>query len=238
MQIKKYENSAADSLLILMSEEDCGNLSFISNVNSKLKDLISDLISRKDFTGKKGNLFRVSLFDSNFKNLYLIGLGKSEKINLNLIRDSLAWGLRSIGKQHNKNAVVILENLKNFEKLSFALGEASGLCGYVFDKYKSKDEHYEPFSLEEIFCDVYEPEEFEKGLKFADAQIFSREIANEPGCAVWPEVLAQKAQELSKKYNRECEVCDEVKLKSERMGALLAVGSGSKNPPRFVHSAF
>ena len=242
MQIKKCENfcsdSAVDSLLLLMSEEDCGELSSLPSQLSNLIPTIKELISRKDFTGKKGKLFRLSLFDSNIKNLYLIGLGKSEKINLNLIRDSLAWGFRTIGRDRNKNVAVILDRFKKCGKLSFALGEAAGICGYVFDKYKTKDENYESFSLSEICSDLYEPEEFEKGLKVASAQVYSREIANEPGCAVWPETLAEKAESLAKEYNLECEIWDENKLKSERMGALLAVGSGSKNPPRLIHLTY
>ena len=237
MQIKKLENISADSLLLLLSEEDCGKISSLP-INETLKEFLTDLTSRKDFKGKKGSLIRIPVFSSEFKNLYLLGLGKKDKITLNLIRDSLAWGFRTIGRNHNKSASVILEHLKNFEKLSFVLGEAACLCSYVFDKYKTKDENYEPFSLEEIYSDLYEPQEVNKGMKFAEAQIFSREITNEPGCSVWPEVLAEKAEALAKEYNFSCEVWDEKKLKAEKMGGILAVGSGSENPPRFIHLTY
>lgn len=241
MQIKRLSNQAADALLMLLREEDTSLSSFSGLIDDKLRDFIVSLISRKDFTGKKGSLVKLPLFDSQYKNLYLIGLGKKEKCDINLIRDSLAWGFRKIGRERNKTASVLLKNLSSYKELALALGEAAGLCGYVFDKYKTKDENYEPFALKEIYSGVYEGEykkEIETGLKLAEAQIFAREIINEPGCVVCPSVLAKKAEEVAKKYNLACEVWDENKLKAERMGGILAVGSGSENPPRFIHLTY
>ncbi|MBQ6666439.1 MAG: leucyl aminopeptidase [Synergistaceae bacterium] len=232
MRIKRLENSeSADSLLILLREEDCENL---PPFEGELSGILSALISRKDFTGKKGSLLRVPLVEGN---IYLIGLGKKEKCNLALIRNSLAWGLRTVGKNRGKSVTVLISHLNEYEGLSFALGEAGGLCGYVFDTYKTKGKDYEPFSLTEIYSDVYD-DDVSAGLKFADAQIFSREIANEPGCSVCPETMAVKAREVAEKYGLECEVWDEKRLSAEKMGAILAVGSGSKNPPRLIHLTY
>ncbi|MBQ7732871.1 MAG: leucyl aminopeptidase [Synergistaceae bacterium] len=234
MQIKRCSESqvsSLDSMLVLLREEDCENLAGLS-LNEDIKSIIKALIARKDFKAKKGSLLRVPLVEGN---LYLSGLGKSEKCTVNVIRDALTHGLRTIGRANNHSVCVVLSHLKGCSELGFALGEASGLCSYTFDKYKSKDKDYEPFALESLFTDIDEPEEFSRGQKFAAAQIYSRELANEPGCVINPESLAQKARELAKEFNLECEVWDEKRLESERTGALLAVGSGSKNPPRLIH---
>ena len=232
-QLKSYEQ--IDSQVLLLTEEDCDNLSSLTHLDSNLRDVTGKLIGRKDFNGKKGKNLRVPLAEGT---LYLVGLGKKEKCNLNLIRDSLAWALRTAGRNHAGNAAVNLKHLKDYDGLSFALGEAAGLCAYVFDKYKKKDENYEPFALTEIYSDVYEPEEFMKGLTFADAQIYSRGLANEPGCVINPESLSEEAKKLAEKCGLECEVWDESRLRAENMGALLAVGSGSKNPPRLIHLTY
>ena len=190
MQIKRLSNQATDALLILLREEDTENFSntFSGLFDDKLRDFVMSLISRKDFTGKKGSLVKLPLFDSQYKNLYLIGLGKKDKCDTNLIRDSLTWGFRKIGRERNKSVSVILKNLQNYKELVMSLGEAAGLCEYTFDKYKTKDKDYEPFALEEIYTGVYEGEEnkneISKGMKLAEAQIFSREIINEPGCVI------------------------------------------------------
>ena len=232
MQIKRWENfNPVDSLLILLREEDCQNL---PSFDDEVKEILSALVSRKDFTGKKGSLLRVPLVEGT---LYLIGLGKKEKCNLNLIRDSLAWGFRNAGKNHSKSSAVLLSHLKEYDGLTFALGEAGGLCSYVFDSYKTKGKDYEPFSLNEIYSDVCD-DDVSVGMKFADAQIFAREIANEPGCAVCPSTMADKATALAEQYGLDCEVWDEKKLADEKMGALLAVGKGSINPPRLIHLTY
>ena len=222
-RVSESQVSSLDSLLILLREEDCENLANLE-LNPELKDVIKALVSRKDFKAKKGSLLRVPLVEGN---LYLAGLGKSEKCNINIIRDSLTHGLRTIGRANNKTVCVMLSHLKEYQGLGFALGEASGLCSYTFDKYKTKDKDYEPFALDSIFTDINEPEEFSRGQIFAASQIYSRELANEPGCVITPEILANKAKELAEKYNLECEIWDEHKLESERTGALLAVGRGS-----------
>ncbi|MBR1658638.1 MAG: leucyl aminopeptidase [Synergistaceae bacterium] len=232
MQISLWKNNTpTDSLLLLLREEDCGDL---SSFDKDLREILSALINRKDVSGKKGSLLRVPLIEGN---LYLIGLGKKEKCSLNLIRDSLAWGLRTIGKNHGVKALVLLRHLNEYEGLPSALGEAGGLCGYVFDTYKTKDKDYEPFSLSEIYSDVYD-DKVSEGMKLAEAQIFSRSIANEPGCAVCPSTMAEKAKALAEQYGLQCEVWDEKRLADEKMGALLAVGSGSKNPPRLIHLTY
>ncbi len=236
MQINRWENNpAVNSLLLLMREEDCENISSIPEVYEGIRGIVAVLVSRKDFRGKKGSTLRVPMVDGN---LYLVGLGKKNKCSLNVIREELASGLRKIGREHNKSAFVVLSHLKEYEGLCFAFGEACGLCGYVFDKYKAKKDDYEPFALDVVYSDVYAPDEFEKGMKFADAQKFSRNIANEPGCVINPETLSEKAIELAEKYSLGCEIWDEEKLRAENMGALLAVGSGSKTPPRLIHLTY
>ena len=233
MQIRHCDKTPqADSLLLLLTEEDCKD---IPELDEGIREVVSVLISRKDFNGKKGSFLRVPMVEGS---MYLSGLGKREKCTLSAIRESLASGLRAIGRKHGRSAFVPLSHLKGYDGLAFALGEASGLCGYSFDKYKTKSEDYEPFALEEVYSDISGDDEISAGLKLSKAQIFSREIANEPGCSVCPETMAQKARELAEKYGLECEVWDEERLRTEKAGGILAVGSGSKNPPRLIHLTY
>ena len=73
MQIKRLSNQDADALLMLLREEDTENLSSFSGlIDDKLRDFVMSLISRKDFTGKKGSLVKLPLFDSKFKNKFAL----------------------------------------------------------------------------------------------------------------------------------------------------------------------
>ena len=234
MRISPWNNQHVDSVVVLLSEEDSQNLSHLSSLPDNLKEIISALVSRKDFTAKKGSSLRVPMVDGS---LYLSGLGKAAKCSASVIRDALTVSLRSAGNNHAKSAFVPLGHVA-CEGLGVVLGEAAGLCGYVFDKYKTKGEDYTPFALEEIFTDIEDSEGFSMGLTFADAQRFSRDLINEPGCAIYPELLAQKAESIASELGLSCEVWDEERLKADGMGGILAVGSGSKNPPRLIHLAY
>ena len=68
----------------------------------------------------------------------------------------------------------------------------------------------------------------------SEAQCYTRDIANEPGNVVTPEVLAEKAVSLAKDFDLKCEIWNEEKILKEKMGAFYAVAKGSANPPRFI----
>ena len=122
MQIKHWDKDhSADSLLVLLREEDCKDLTAF---DGDLRAVLADLVSRKDFTGKKGSLLRVPMTEGT---MYLAGLGKKDKCTLKTIRDSLASGLRTAGKNRAKSAYVPLAHLNDCGGLCFALGEAGGL---------------------------------------------------------------------------------------------------------------
>lgn len=251
INIKNYdktpEDFSGDAVLLILSEETAKN----NDKNLPFNDVINGLISRKDFTGKKGALTRVPLFEKLIKNIYLIGLGKQNEIKSDLVRNSLAWGLRTIGRQHNNSVLLIIDEFLAGKEDFFnsdILEEAAALASYKFDKYKTnskndddddeKEAQDKKFALSEIFIEkkfIADKNKNYYGKKFAAAQILTREIANEPGCVINPPVLAEIASEEAKKFNLDCEIWDEAKLKAEKMGALLAVGSGSATPPRLIH---
>jgi leucyl aminopeptidase len=55
---------------------------------------------------------------------------------------------------------------------------------------------------------------------------------------ITPSELANIAKKLSKDYGFGCKVFDEKKLEKMEMVGILTVGSGSKNPPRFIHLSY
>src|SRR5436190_1971780 len=61
-----------------------------------------------------------------------------------------------------------------------------------------------------------------------------REIVNEPGSVVYPEVLADLAQQIGKEYHLKVTVLDEKDLQKQRYTALVSVGKGSIHPPRLI----
>ena len=224
------KNWKGDALLVLMNEEDCKKCSLASPYDTYVKTLVK----RKDFEGKKGSLVKVPLFEGDVKNLYLAGMGKAEDYTSALLRDMLAYGLRKIAREQNKSVLLLSE--KTGAEADFILGEAAGLCDYTFDKYKKKEEKGKNgFTLQEVLVPKIDIKTASIGQSFASAQKMARELANEPGNVINPLTLADYATSFAKENKLSCEIWDEKKLEHERMGALLAVGQGSKTPPRLIH---
>jgi len=62
----------------------------------------------------------------------------------------------------------------------------------------------------------------------------TREMVNRPPHEIYPESFAERARQVAEETGLECDVLDQRRLESERMGALLAVARGSHRPPRMV----
>ena len=249
--LKKWKG---DALVLLLREEDCtDSIPFAG----PYEETVKEMVRRKDFTGKKGSMLRIPLLEGDAKNLYLVGLGKTEEGSAVLVRDTVAQTLRALGRHNCESALLLPEGLERFweneEKdknsvpASELLAEAAELAGYSFDAYKKKkapDEEKEEekkSALKELSAPELKEKAVERGRVYASAQRYARDLANEPGNVINPSELAERALALAescKEAGLNCVVWDEKRLKEERMGALLAVGSGSHNPPRFIHMSY
>lgn len=74
----------------------------------------------------------------------------------------------------------------------------------------------------------------ERGIHAATATCYARDLANRPADIVTPVYLAEEAQRLANENGLVAQVLDETGIKAARMGALLGVGRGSAQPPRFI----
>ena len=119
----------------------------------------------------------------------------------------------------------------------FALGFR--LRSYKFDKYKTKKPEAEDDgeSAQELTVLVADPEAAKRadasreGL--AEGVELARNLVNEPPNVLFPENFAERVKEL-KDVGVDVEVFDEKDMAKLGMGALLAVGQGSKRESRFV----
>ena len=69
----------------------------------------------------------------------------------------------------------------------------------------------------------------------AAAVLAARDLVNEIPAELTPQRLAEIAVQVAKGHGGlSCRVLDEKQMEQEKMGATLAVGRGSANPPRFI----
>lgn len=73
-----------------------------------------------------------------------------------------------------------------------------------------------------------------EGRRLAEATLLARDLVNEPGEDLTPEVFAGLAADLAARHGLRCEVWDGDRIAAERLAGLAAVARGSLRPPRLV----
>ena len=130
-------------------------------------------------------------------------------------------------------AAPILTNAKRGAYLE-AVVEGLYLGAYTFTEFKSEAK-VAPECTVTLCSAIPEAEALvAKAQVSAEAVCFTRDLVNRPGNVVNPEVMANAASKLAEELPLEVEVLDEVQMAERKMGAILAVGQGSANPPRMI----
>ncbi|MEE1229691.1 MAG: M17 family peptidase N-terminal domain-containing protein, partial [Phascolarctobacterium sp.] len=130
-------------------------------------------------------------------------------------------------------AAPILTNTKRGAYLE-AVVEGLYLGAYTFTEFKSEAKAAPECAV--TLCSAIPEAEalVAKAQVNAEAVCFTRDLVNRPGNVVNPEVMASAARKLAQELPLEVEVLDEVQMAERKMGAILAVGQGSANPPRMI----
>jgi len=215
-------------------------------VDKALDGMISKSINDGEITGKLGETIVFHTFDKlPVGKVMVVGLGKSENFGPEAIRrasGSAATQAKKI-KTRGIGTIVHGAGIGGIEPESAvcAVVEGTLLALYEFDKYKKdKDKRIEEFTILEI--DKEKTKKFKKGTELAEilaqSQNIARDLTNEPANNLTPESLSEQIKKiindlgLDKKIK--IEVLNKKGIGDLKMGALLSVGQGSTNEPKFI----
>ena len=215
---------------------------------------VSPPMDRGMFSGKESETLWLYGKKGKSKVLLLVGIGKTEKLTIEKLRRAAAIAVKSAQKVKAKTLALITpepavvevsEDLTktmagSWQPLGVALGEGAALSGYSFDKYFTKRDEKKP-RLRSVLvaCDNQQhTTEIAKGLRYAsvvcEATCLARDLGNAPGNEIYPETLAEKAEETGMKFGFDVTVFNEERIAELKMGGLLGVSQGSSKPPRFI----
>lgn len=174
---------------------------------------------------------------------YRMGTGKWNKITIRSFR-TLLRTIVQVAKSHKIEELAIDYSALRFPKLesmgdawmASTIAENILLADYEFKTYKTKKENSE--SLKEIvICGDLSAEAksgFKRGLVLGEYVNKAREISNTPACDMTPTQLGKEAVLLGKEGKFTVKVLGEKELKVLKMGALLAVGQGTKSETKLI----
>ncbi len=203
------------------------------------EQLVSSVIECNDFKGEKDQLLLLHTQGKiKPKHLVLVGLGKQIDLDVEKIRRAFSIIVQKIkAMKHDKFAAVIaFDKIKEQDAIR-AAAEGILLSNYKFTKYKTEDKDKNK-PIKDVHL-LVKKTDYVKDI-IAETQIicnatnFVRDMQNENADVMTTLMIEKISQDIAKKHKLKITVFDEKQLKKMGMNLLLAVGNGSRYPPRFI----
>jgi len=212
----------------------------------KLGGAIEQVVKLGDFKGKTGT--SALIYGNNrigAQRVLIVGLGEQKKATIDTIRQAAALAANKAVSMKAKSLALAIHKpfgaIFDPGLLAQAMAEGIYYGSFRYDEYITSDEDGRTDSLvvEVIDDNAAKMKRLEEGLLkgaiIGKAQSYARALANRPGNVINPPSLAAEAKKLAKNTKGlSCKVLDEKQLAKLGMGGILAVGSGSKTPPRLI----
>ena len=204
---------------------------------------LKTILRQGDFDGKlSATLLLPGVDGVAAQRVLLLGLGKHADFGARQLRDAVRAAVRALGDSGAEGALFYLAELTihgrdavwNAMQFAAAAGDAS----YRFDALKSKtgnNRRQLQLGLGVMGKSVRNVETgLSRGTALAEGMSLAKDLGNLPSNICTPSYLARAASDLAKQYKLRCEVLDRADMEKLRMGALLAVTKGTREPPKFI----
>lgn len=179
------------------------------------------------------------------RRVYVVGLGPTEKVTPETLRQSAAAAAKALAKHKIARAAVVLPAAVKIAGAEAAAAIVTGMLLAGFDYRENKgtadkkdDDEPRPALAVTLVAGANDrkiQEAVGEAEIIADAQNFSRTIANRPANVINPLSLAEVARGMARDAGLKCTIMDEKQLAKLKMGGILAVGAASiHTPPRII----
>lgn len=244
---KKIEKYSGELLVTFVSREKGGK-----TVGHKLlRPIVGAIDEFKEFTGQKDQcllLYRSSdriYGQLECRRLMLLGLGdvtsvSDQKDVIELLRTTGGTIAHQCKKNKLTIAAVLLPEIKGLAATLVGqyLLEGILLGAYQFQKYqKPEDDSYSGLQKVEILTSSGRTavrSGLDRAINSTAAACDARDMANEPGNFWTPLHFAKYAQKVAKEHKIKCTILEKSHMAKLKMGGILAVNKGSKEPPKVI----
>lgn len=223
-QLKLVNNTkASDSLLIVIDKNtDLQLLGLSKSALIHLQKSIKNKVNPVHFNFDQKNIF----IDYQEKSL----LTDSEKEHYRRSGTKILHFLN----QH-KISSCVFHNLSSYVDTVLYYAEGILLGNYQFLKYKTgKEKAPHSFKELQLLQSEISKDAFNQLQIVTEATCIARSLVNEPLSYLTAEQLSKEIQALGKQAGFKVEVFNKAKIQALKMGGLMAVNLGSKNPPTFT----
>ncbi len=224
-------------VLVLGCFEGKADEPVLARLDQALGGVVAALFREKEFTGVL-NRTRVihTLGQAAPERLLLVGLGKEKEFTPERMRQAAGTAAQALALPSVRAVAVFVPG---GEPLLRAAAEGFGLGAYTFDQYKTKADETGEIETVDFLIPAGTPLEgaeraAAEAMRLCEAVRFSRDLVSQPGNVATPAFLAEKALEMSARFDIACRVWERDEIERHGMEALLAVGRGSRQQPRFI----
>jgi len=221
-----------EALILLFSKEMFKKF----KPKTRLDKIIKRVKDNKEFKGEKDQVVSLTGFDLNAKKIILCGLGEEKKLDMEQIRRSLSNAIKPLNV---KEFTISLKGIKLpiKDKIKASV-ESVMLSSYKFDKYKSYPKDNPKIELKKVSILIDGKNKYKDIIDetkiICKNALFVRDLVNENADVMNTLELTKRAKVLTKNKKISVKVLDEKALKKQGLNLILAVGQGSRFPPRLV----
>lgn len=233
-----YKNTEAAVICFYNDKESSPS---VGSLNYEFKGFVDHVLEKsKSFKGKSGQIEILMLpEDSPYDYIVLLGCGKREdftKIEAEKLGGKLLCALEA--KKIETVEFYADNELSGCGALTAHIAVGLALRSYKFELYQSPDDEDEKIVLTRAHFVLFESD-VASDLYAVQACVnqgvfLARDLVNEPPNVLYPDSYAKRIKEQLKPLGVDIEILDDKKMRKLGMGAILAVGQGSDNPPRMV----
>lgn len=204
-------------------------------IDNKYGNFIKKAIEVTKFDGAFMKCTKLINPNENFSYVLLVGLGAKEKLTVKSFKKIGELIYKEVGNLF-EDVFVSFDEIDNVVDNHLYVGFGALLRSWCFDNYKTKEPQKCQMKSITLKCKNEKDavEKFSEYLKIAEGIFLARKVISEPANVMTPEVLADVACKELLPLGVKVEVLDTEQMRQLGMNALLAVGQGSKNEPKFV----
>src|SRR5713101_2735137 len=237
------EKAEADALILPIFEGQSKLPPEAVSLDKKLKGAISQLLADREFRGKFMELVPVhNLNTVPSKWTALVGVGKSEQLDMVRLRNALQAAGRVLRKRgHRRIAVILPKDVAaraSAADVARAVTEGIGLSNFDVGSLKTRHEYavtqISALNIVGLDGDKTAAAAVKDAVLLADATNRIREWVNAPANAFTPTVFVEKVKEAVKGTGLDLKVLELDDMRRLKMGALLAVARGSDEPAKMI----
>jgi leucyl aminopeptidase len=210
-------------------------------------DLIS-VLKDHGVEGKVGEVFTLpTLGGLPARSIALVGMGPRAEVAAVSVRKS-AMKVAKTAAKFRSAASTLHQVGRDREESVHAFTEGFVLGSYRFDRYKERpldEESQEKPRLQKVLAlsdgrtkDSDLDRALRRGVVYADAANWARDLVNTPAIDATPAFLAEEGRKLGALNGLKCKIWKKAELERGGFGGILGVGSGSVNEPRLIELTY